>query len=59
MKKNKKILGGNKMINYDKNDKVLKNIATIFEKRYKGKNDITLKIDDSLGEFYSKIEEVS
>ncbi len=45
------------MIKFDSKDKVLSNIAIIFEKRLKEKTDITLIIDKTLGEFTEKIED--
>ena len=44
------------MIKYDKNDKILSNIARIVEKRLKTDADITLVIDKSMNELDSKIE---
>ncbi|MBE5869300.1 MAG: hypothetical protein E7293_10180 [Lachnospiraceae bacterium] len=43
------------MILYNKEDKILANIARAFEKRMKVKADVELKIDPSLGEYCGKI----
>ena len=45
------------MITFDKNDKILGNIAALFEKRLKEQTDITLVIDKAMGEFVGKIED--
>lgn len=45
------------MINYNRQDEVLSNIAKAFEKRYTGKENITLAIDEGMGEFCSKIKD--
>ncbi len=44
------------MVRYDKNDKILSNIARIVEKRLPENADITLLIDSSMGKWASKIE---
>ena len=44
------------MITFDKNDKILGNIAALFEKRLKEQTDITLAVDEAMGEFVGKIE---
>ncbi|MGN1059479.1 MAG: hypothetical protein ACI4QW_03525 [Clostridia bacterium] len=45
------------MVNYNQQDAILSNIAKIFEKRYKGTAEVTLVIDEGLGEFCSEIKD--
>ncbi len=44
------------MIKFNENDKVLSNIAKIVEKRAKGEINLTLLLDESLGEYNGKYE---
>ena len=44
------------MIKFNENDKILSNIAKIVEKRAKGEIDLTLLVDESLGEYNGKYE---
>ena len=44
------------MIKFNENDKILSNIAKIVEKRAKGDIDLTLVLDESMGEYKGKYE---
>ena len=45
------------MINYNKEDKILSNIARIVEKRAKKELNLTLVLDSAMDEFDSKYED--
>ncbi len=45
------------MIKFNENDKILSNISKIVEKRAKGEIDLTLVLDESLGEYNGKYED--
>ena len=44
------------MIKFNKNDKILANIAKMVEKRAKGDINLTLVLDETLGEYNGKYE---
>lgn len=48
--------GGHKMIKFNVNDKILSNISRIVEKRAKGEINLTLVLDENLGEYNGKYE---